>query len=137
MRRRHLAPLALALLAASGCAAQQKDSSGKFPGEGKAVATTVEELQKAGRAGDAERICNDLLAPELVKRMRRGRVECATLLKDTLDDADQYDLNVKKVDVQGGTATATVTSGTGDHKRDDTLTLVKDRGRWKLSSLGG
>src|SRR4051812_16753398 len=72
--------LALALTAAivlAGCGSGDKSSAGDFQGEQKAVAQTVEDLQTAGRKGDADKICTDLLAASLVQTIRRASGECA------------------------------------------------------------
>ena len=63
-----LAACASALLAA-GCAGAPKDSAGDFRGERKQVATTVEDLQDAGRKRDESKICDDLLSAGLVAQI--------------------------------------------------------------------
>ena len=127
----------LATIAAAGCGATVEDSTEDFKGEQRAVAQTVEDLQDAGSSRDAEKICNDLLARELQTQVKGRAASCPEGLDDSLEDADAFDLDVKKVTVNGQTATATVEAGTGERKRRETLTLVQERNVWKLSSLGG
>lgn len=139
-------PLALALLAttfaASGCAAASKDSAKDFTGESRAVATTVEDFQDAARKGDEDRICGKLLATALVRRIeaagKGGTGTCATALHESLRDADQFELQVKKVNVTGTTATAIVRSEGGHTPHDSTLQLVKQGtpAGWKISAIG-
>ena len=123
---------------AAGCGRSEPDSSGKFKGEEKLVANAIEDLQDAGRKGDATRICRDLLARDVVRTISKaGDKTCAQRVKDSLDDADVFDLSVKSVTVKGATATATVTSDDGNEKdRVDTMTLAKEGKRWKIAALG-
>jgi hypothetical protein len=132
------AALAAAALLASGCAGAQKDSAKDFTGAEKQVATTVEDLQAAGKKGDETKICDDLLATALVNQIKQAKsTTCATAVSTSLDDVDSYDIQVKKVTVSGTTATAAIESKDKDGNRPDTLTLVKEKGRWRISSLGG
>jgi hypothetical protein len=133
-----LAALLVALpLTLGACGQAQKDSAKDFTGEQKAVAQTVEDLQKASRKGDEGKICDDLLAPALVTKIKTASKDtCEQALHDALRDADTFELQVEKVAVDGSTATATVTSDTGPKDRTDTLELVKDGGAWKISTLG-
>jgi hypothetical protein len=139
-RRLAVALLSCALIGVTGCAKPVKDSSGGFKGEQRLVANTVEDLQEAGRKRDASRICTDLLASAVVTRIERaGTQKCTAAVKDSLDDADAFELTVKRVSVNGSKATAVVESDTGkDDKRTDTMALVKEGtpGRWKVASLG-
>ena len=133
-----LVPLALvAALAAAGCGQGNKDSATKFSGDQRAVAQAVEDLQTAGRKGDANKICEQLLAPSLVATIRRASGDCAKALDDALKDADSFDLTVEKVTVNGPRATAVVKSETGSKDRVDSLQLVRDGRNWKIASLGG
>jgi hypothetical protein len=134
--------LAAALLAA-GCGSATKDSTGDFKGEARQVAVTIEDYQDAARKSDEEKICNDLLAPELVRMIeaagKGGRGSCPDHLKDSLRDADSFEITVKKVDVKGTTATATVKSEGRQEDRTDTMTLVKAGTplRWRIATVGG
>ncbi|HWH96546.1 MAG TPA: nuclear transport factor 2 family protein [Baekduia sp.] len=133
-----LAALLVALpLALGACGQTEKDSAKDFTGDQKAVAQTVEDLQKASRKNDEAKICNDLLAPALVAKIKTAsKGTCEQALKDALQDADSYELQVKKVAIEGTSATATVTSDTGPKDRTDTLALAKVGGAWKIAELG-
>src|SRR6185312_15490366 len=107
-----------------------KDSAGDFQGEDKAVAQTVEDLQSASSKGDEDKICDEILAADLAGKIKarasKTQKTCADVLKDSLRDADSFELQVKKVAVNGTTATATVESDAkGDDKATTTLTLTK------------
>jgi len=139
-------PLALAALLTAavvgGCGASSSSSTDDFKGEERAVAEVVEDLQEAGQRGDAQRMCDDLLAKPVVTRLTEaGRAapekrNCADTLDQSLKDADTFDLTVTKVAVTGDQALATVRSGGGgDKNRTDTLALVKEGRNWKLSEI--
>ena len=133
-----LAPLALVVaLAAAGCGQSNKDSATDFSGEQRAVAQAVEDLQSAGRKGDAQKICTDLLAPALIAEIRHASGDCAKVLDDALQDADTFEMTVEKVTVDGPRATAVVKSDAGKKDRTDTLQLVREGRNWKVASLGG
>jgi hypothetical protein len=137
--------LAALVLAVAGCGAAANDSTKDFKGESRDVAQTVEDFQDAAQSSDEEKICNDLLAGALVRTIegaREGRAaekgSCPDRLKDSLRDADTFEIDVKKVTVSGTTATAVVRSKGGEEDRDDTLKLVKEGtpSEWRISALG-
>lgn len=137
--------LAAAALTAAGCGAAGKDSTKDFQGESRVVAQTLEDFQDAAQKSDESRICNDLLATELVRQIEGAREgvkaekgSCPSRMKDSLRDADTYELEVKKVTVTGTSATAVVRSTGGREDRDDTVRLVKQGtpAEWRISALG-
>jgi predicted lipid-binding transport protein (Tim44 family) len=129
--------LAVLPLTLGACGQTEKDSAKDFQGDQKAVAQAVEDLQKASRKGDQDKICGELLAPALVSKIKAASKDtCEQAVKDALKDADAYELQVKKVAIDGTTATATVLSDVGPKDRTDTLTLTKVGNAWKVSALG-
>ncbi|HEY6760022.1 MAG TPA: nuclear transport factor 2 family protein [Baekduia sp.] len=130
--------LCLSALTLSACGQTDKDSASDFKGDQKAVAQTVEDLQTASRKSDETKLCNDVLAPALVTKIKTSSKggTCESAIKDALRDVDSWELTVKKVAIDGTTATATVQSDTGKDNRLDTLTLVKVGNTWKISELG-
>jgi len=134
---RLLALLAALPLALGACGQTSKDSAGDFQGDQKAVAQTVEDLQSASRKHDGKKICADLLAPALVAKIKTASAgACDKVVKDALDDADSYELQVQKVTISGATANAVVKSEGGDKDRVDTLQLLKVGSAWKIATLG-
>jgi hypothetical protein len=125
-------------LVLSACGQTSKDSAKDFQGEQKAVAQTVEDLQSASSKGDQGKICTQLLAPALVNQIKTASKDtCENAVNDALGDADTFELQVKKVAIDGDKATATVTSDAGGNKdRTDTLQLVKVGNGWKIATLG-
>jgi hypothetical protein len=134
---RIVALLAALPLVLGACGQTAKDSAGDFKGDQKAVAQTVEDLQTASRKRDEGKICTQLLAPALVSKIKTAsNSTCEKVLGDALRDVDSFELQVKKVAVNGTTATATVTSDTGKKNRTDTLQLQKVGNAWKIATLG-
>lgn len=142
---RLLPVLVAAALTLSACGQSSKDSSGDFKGDEKVVAQTVEDLQTAASKSspDTGKICDELLAADLAAKIKAvaqktdPKGTCSDGLKDALRDADSFELQVKKVAINGTTATATVESDdSGDKKTTDTLTLTKAGDGWKISALG-
>jgi hypothetical protein len=138
---RVLPVLVAAALTLSACGQTTKDSAKDFQGEEKAVAQTVEDLQSASSKGDEDEICDEILVADLANKIKaratKKQKTCADVLKDSLRDADSFELQVKKVAVNGTTATATVESdAAGDDKVTTTLALTKAGDGWRISSLG-
>jgi hypothetical protein len=134
---RLLALLAALPLVLSACGQTSKDSAKDFKGDQQAVAQTVEDLQSASKKHDGKKICATLLAPALVTKIKTASSgTCDKVVKDALDDADSYELQVQKVTINGTTASAVVKSEAGDKSRTDTLQLVKTGAAWKIATLG-
>ena len=134
---RFIALLVALPFALGACGQAAKNSATNFTGDQKNVAQTVEDLQSFSRKGDASKICSELLAPNLVAKIKQAsNGTCDKALKDALSDADTFELQVQKVAVNGNTATATVRSQGGNKDRTDALQLQKIRDAWKISSLG-
>lgn len=139
-----LRPVSAAMLAAifiAGCGAAGGSSTEKFKGEQRAVAEAVSDLEEAAQRGDAQRICDDLLAKPVVDRLiEAGRAapekrDCAQTLDESLKDADTFDLEVTKIVITGPHAVATVRSDAGNKDRDDNLAFVKEGRNWKLLEI--
>jgi len=140
MRARVLIALALIAAALSGCGASSSttdDSSGDFQGEQRLVANAIEDLEAAAADDDAAKLCRELLATELVRRLEgAGAGDCGQAVTRALDSSDAVGLTVESVRLDGQRATATVTQETGDRDRRTTIGLVKQRGGWKVTTLG-
>jgi hypothetical protein len=135
MRHASLA-LALALLALplAGCSAAQTSKS-KFTGEAGKVAAVVDDLASAGRTGNAKKICEDILARQLVAELKSAGGDCESEMKAAIQDASDFDLKVSAVKVTGATATARVQQGSKG--RTATFSFIKEKGDWRASALGG
>jgi hypothetical protein len=133
MKRVVLAVLLTAAIA--GCGTQSSSSSAdKFTNaDQKAVAQKVEDLESAGKRGKAEDICSDILAQSLVTQLKSAGTDCASEMKKAIDDANEFNLTVEKVTVNGTTATAEVKQG--DDGPTETMQFTKEGGQWRATSL--
>ena len=128
-----LAIVLAAAVAGCGATAGSGNSATKFSGAQRDVAQTIEDLQNAGQKTDEAKICNDLLAQAL--RAKLGN--CQTVVKAALKDTDSFDLTVDSVTINGASATAQVRADRGKAPdQRDTIQLVREGGRWRISSLG-
>jgi hypothetical protein len=135
MPRRFLAvPLVLAALA-SGCAGTSSSAT-EFEGEQKAVADQVEKLQSAGESGDAQAICDDVLAKSLRDQIAAAGSDCEQEMDKAIKDADDFDLEVEGVTISGNTATAKVKGRDGGRDRVREFEFVREGSDWRATSLG-
>lgn len=132
---------AISALVLAGCAQSTQRSTGNLQGTQKQVAQAIDDVATAAKRGDARKICDSYLSADvkaqltrLARTSRRG-TDCADQLKDSIRDADSFDVLVESVDVSGRRATARVQTRT-PAARDpvDTITLVDERG-WRIASL--
>jgi hypothetical protein len=136
---RHLANLAVAAFALglSGCGAQAgSDAAERFSGDERVVAQAVQDFQEAAQGGENGRLCRELLARDLAQRFARvGGGDCLAGVQDAVRDADSFRLEVQDVTVQDQQATARVTTEIGEREQTDTIELVREANRWKVSAL--
>jgi hypothetical protein len=126
---RFLAP-ALVLLVLAGCG----DAG---PTAEEQVRTTVGDFGHATAAKDYRKMCEEILAPQLVDKVTQVGLPCETALRRGLGPVRDPHLTVGRVRVDGDTASAEVrTSAAGEKPSKDTLELVNVNGTWKISSLG-
>jgi hypothetical protein len=139
MLHRALLPAAIVAVALAGCAAQSSsnDSTGKFRGDQRLVANTVEDFQSAASKGDQVKICRDLLAKSLVDQYARHGGTCDKAVDGALKDTDTFGLTVESVAISGQQATARVTADRGKKDVQRTLTLVKQGPGWRISAFAG
>jgi hypothetical protein len=128
--------LALAVLGLAGCGAQQSSSSSldKFTDpQQKAVAQKVEDLESAGKRGQADDICSDILAQSLVSQLNAAGTDCPTEIQKAIDDANEFSLDTQKVTISGNTATAEVKQG--DNGPTETMQFTREKNDWRATSL--
>lgn len=135
--RRALLLLCAPLLALGACACASTSTLNSFKGEEHAVAQAVSNLQSYGTAGEAQRICSDLLSSAVVARLQSSTGGCKHALKEQLTQVDTPEVTVEQVKLHGATdATAEVKSTYAGKAKLTTVTLVKEDGAWKISKLG-
>lgn len=137
MPARALALPLLAALAVAGCGTASTTSAGKFSGESKNVAQTVDDLSSAARKSDEKAICTQLFARSLVQQLNSGSSTCQKTVGTQIDSADDTTLTVNAVKVAGSNATATVTSKFDGHNQKRTLKLVRENGGWRIAGYAG
>jgi hypothetical protein len=126
---------AVLALALSGCGAATSSQNSKFKGEQQNVVKVVDSLAQAGSRGDAEKICTEILAKQLVDELKSAGGDCETEMKAAIEDASDFDLQVRSVKVTGNTATAQVRQG--DKGQLHAYSFVKENGDWRATALGG
>jgi hypothetical protein len=124
--RRAVAALT-AVLAAGGC--------GQSPREG--VRTALDRYAEAAAARDWGVLCADVLARELVAKMRRVGLRCEDVLRTGLGDARRPHLTVRNIRITGNRAVALVRiTAANQAPADVQFRLVKEDDGWKVASLG-
>jgi hypothetical protein len=127
------APLSALALAACGSTV----STSGFSGEQHEVAQTISNLQADATAGEPKKICTNDIAAPVVARLG-GAKGCEAAIKSQLSEVDSLEVSVQSVTVapDGKTATAQVRSIREGKSRPGTISLVKEGGKWRISSLG-
>jgi hypothetical protein len=137
--KRLLALLCAVCLAIGLAACSKTLSISAFKGEEHAVAQTISNLQTDVTAGDQQKICTNDLAGPVVARLNATPGGCKQAIKGQLSELDNFEVAVQSVHLSTAgaqpTATAHVTSIHGGKTKASTLSLVKEGGKWKISSL--
>jgi hypothetical protein len=132
--RRALALAAALTLSLSACGTATSTQNDKFKGEQQDVVKVVDALAQAGSRGDAEKICTEILAKQLVTELKTAGGDCVSEMDRAISDASDYDLQVTSVKVNGSNATAQVRQGKNGQVA--TFTFVKEGDGWRASALG-
>jgi hypothetical protein len=124
-------------LALAGCTTQSttKDSSGKFRGEQRLAANTVEDFESAASKGDQDKICRDLLARALVAQYAQRGGTCEKVVDGALKDTDSFGLTVEQVSIAGTRAAVRVKADRGKKDILQSMTLVKQGQAWRISAF--
>jgi hypothetical protein len=134
--KRLLAILPVLFLAGCGAAASEPSSVDKFKNaDERAVAQKIEDLQEAGTKREPERICTEILARSLVSQLEAAGADCTAEMRKAIEDADDYELEVRDVTISGGTATATVRRG--DDGPTQEMEFTREGDEWRATSLSG
>ena len=135
---RTLLPLgAIVAVAVAGCASQTttKDSSGKFRGDQRLVANTIEDFESAASKGDQDQICREMLAKPLVATYAKRGGTCESAVDGALKDTDSFGLTVESVRITGTQASARVKADRGKNDVLRTINLVKEGTGWRISEF--
>jgi copper chaperone CopZ len=136
--RRPLALFCMCLSALALAACAKTVSTAGFKGAEQEVAETIKNLQADATAGEQKKICADDAAASVVAGLG-GTKGCEAAIKSQLTEVDSLEVSVQSVKVapSGTTATAQVKSVHEGKSRESTVSLVKEGGKWKVSSVGG
>jgi len=102
------------------------------------VQATVDAFGRATAAKDYQRLCDELLAPDLVVEVESSGLPCESALREGLGDVQAPTLTIGAIKVDGDKATAEVNSAAqGQPPSRDTLQLARVNGAWRIASLAG
>jgi hypothetical protein len=101
-----------------------------------AVRKSVERFGKAVAAHDYQELCDNLLAGNLIAALEERGVPCELALKTGLGATKDAKISIKTIAVNSNRALVGVHSTAANQApSDDTLNLVNEHGKWKVSSL--
>jgi hypothetical protein len=127
------------LLAVGLIACGNSTSTAGLKGEAKEVAQTISNLQSDATARNEKKICANDLANTVVTGLEGAKGGCAQAMKNQLAEVDSFELTVQSVQVNAArtpaTATARVKGVFKGKTRLATVSLVKEAGKWKISSF--
>jgi hypothetical protein len=125
-------PLVTVLLVAAGLS-----GCGGGPSDQEQVQSTVEAFGRATAARDYQRLCDRLLAPDLVQDVETQGLPCEVAMRQGLGGVQAPTLTIGRIEVDGDKATAQVNSAAqGQPPSRDTLQLERVNGSWRIASLG-
>ncbi len=126
--RRRACLTALVLVAATGC--------GQEPPE--QVRSAVERFASASAQKDYQELCREILAPDLVERVRSVGLPCEAALEVGLGAVREPTLEIVSIEVADDQALARVRTGAaGEQPSEDSIRLVREDGDWRIASLSG
>ena len=126
--------LLIAVVVAVALVARGSGSDDTAASDQDAVRQVMTDLQTAARAGDGERICNQIFTPKLSNAITKSSASgsCAAEVKANLF-SPQTTIDIENVDVPDeSNATVTVKEANGN---TSTVFLVKQSGRWRIRSV--
>ena len=100
------------------------------------VRQTLNAFADATAKKDYQRLCDDLLSPELIEKIRKVNLPCEVALRTGFEDVERPRIEVKAVRIDGDTASARVRSTAANQEpSEDVVRLVKVDGEWRVASL--
>jgi hypothetical protein len=127
----------LALLVLPGCVSTDAEVEPQaISGAPKRVATVVERLERATRAGDYGTICDRLLTP--AARLRAGGEGCEASLRESVGELRRPRIRILSITIEGDRALARVrTRAEGQGAVDETIELERLGRRYRIAALAG
>ena len=110
-------------------------SATSFSGEAAVVANAINSFQSAAQSRDTSKLCNQILAPSLVTKLKDSGGGCTHVIGNQLNAVENYDLTIESITVSGNAAQARVKSISAGKSHFDTLLLTKVGNGWRISGL--
>ena len=121
------------LLGGSG---DSDDDPEPITGAGRQVADVVTRLERATRRRRFDVVCDRLFTS--AARTRAGGRNCVKLLRSTAKDVRRPRIRLLSVRIEGNRAQARVrTLAEGQTAVEETIDLLRERGRYRIASLRG
>ena len=119
----------------AACGTATSVSTSDFKGEQQKVAQAVAHLQSHATALEAKKICAEDLAAARVGKLNTAPGGCKQAIESQLKQIDSFETTVDSVQINGATATARVKSVSGGKETLQSVTLVQEGGKWKISGV--
>jgi hypothetical protein len=110
-------------------------STSNFSGASRNVAQAISDLQSDATAANERKLCTNDLSSAVQTRLNAAGGDCQKAIKRQLGEIDNFEVTVQSIAVNGNTATARVKSIYAGKSRIGAILLVREAGRWKISSL--
>ena len=124
----------LAAVAITGCAPGSDDGPKPIKGAPKDVADVIARLERATQQRQFGVLCDELFTRSA--RARAGGKGCVALLRETAKDVRRARIRLLDVRINGNRATARVrTTAEGQTAVEESIDLVRERGRYRISAL--
>lgn len=103
-----------------------------YSGQEGEVAQVVDEFANAARDGDGDKVCTEIFSEQLAENVEKEAGQsCASEVSDNLAE-DEYELEVDTLEVDGDTATVSVTD---QDDQKNVLHFVKTDSAWQIASV--
>ena len=113
-----------------------EDDPQPITGRGRQVADVVTRLERATLRRRFDVVCDDLFTR--AARARAGGANCVRLLRSTAKDVRRPRIRLLSVRIDGNRAEARVrTLSEGQTAVEETIDLLRERGRYRIASLRG
>ena len=125
----------LVALALAGCG--DKPAPKKPVPPEQQVRAVIASFQTATQKKDYRRLCTQVLAQELLDKIRRANLPCEQAVKVGLQNVVNPRIAVQSVEVTHNRAVAQVRSSADNQPAlDGTLALIREVKGWKVATLG-
>jgi hypothetical protein len=110
---------------------------GGGPSDEEKVRQTLDDFGKATQSKDYQALCDRILAPKLIDKLKQVGLPCEVALQQSLGNVEDPRIVVGKITISDHLAKAQVrTSASGQKPSQDTVELVPVDDSWRISSLG-